>query len=191
VRAFVADVASGAHPSLSGLSLRGMALNAPGMLDAVVDVVIARKLSCVEFLECMIDDLDDPEGWSAGALARVLSDAPLTALSIEGNFGKLLDVDGCALICAALRSNPSLTSLEVTNTALLRGDAASALTMLLCTLVALPRLRKLDLSGNDMHGRAAVYPHHLLLPLGAALGALVRANTPALVELKLWFWVTP
>jgi hypothetical protein len=149
-----------------------MPLDAPGAMDALVDAALARRLSYVRLGNCNLSPA------SAPALARLLRGDSLAKLNISGANMQLLDEPAATLLANALRANTSLTALTLVHMRLWRDAAAAA--VLMGALTAHPRLRLLDLSAND--------PNDGGLPAeeaGAALGALLLANTPALQTLHI------
>jgi hypothetical protein len=163
--AFAADVA--AHASLTELSLSYAPLDTPAALDAVVGAALAHPLRCVRLNDCALSPA------SAPALARLLSSDTLTTLQCYGT--RLLDVPAAALLAGALRANATLTSLTLRTVDLWREPAAA--TALLGALAGHASLRTLSVLANSADGRAD--------EAGAALGALVAANAPALTELDV------
>jgi hypothetical protein len=172
--ALAADVA--AHASVTQLELAYATDLSAASLDAVVDAALARRLTELSLLNCWWLW----PGAQGPALARLLScgDA-LTVLRIDGNTGMhLLDAQGAALLGAALRANSTLTVLSLHGVELWQ-DADAAAT-LLHALTAHRSVRALHLSVNAPAAHSCV--------AGAALGALVAANAPALQELRVSHW---
>ncbi len=166
------DVA--AHAWLRELYVSGA--QTPAALDAIVDAALARRLTAVQFVNCGLS------GASAPALARLLSGSALVELLVwgSGDLMTLLHAPAAALLAGALRSNTTLTSLQLGAVQLWHNAAAAA--TLLDALTAHPSLRSLSLRANTVflawdqaHGAAA----------GAALGALLAANAPALTALDV------
>jgi hypothetical protein len=170
VRALAADVTASASP-LSQLMLSGAPLAERGALDAVVDAALARRLPGLTLFHCRLSAASLP------ALARLLGGNALTSLVVQSTEPLLLPgAEGsAALLAAALRANNTLTMLVTGIT--VWHDAAAAET-LLHALTAHPSLRCLQLDHNDVRtaGRARA---------GAAFGALIAANAPALTELNV------
>jgi hypothetical protein len=167
VVAFAADVA--AHASLRGLMLVGAPLSTAAALDAVVDAALARRMQTVALNDCSLTAA------SAPALARLLRSDALTTLECVGNTN-LLDAPAAAELAAALRANATLTALKLCDAGVF-GDAAAA-AALLGALSGHAHLRLLWLERTRVAaaGQAAA---------GAALGALVAADAPALTELNV------
>jgi hypothetical protein len=168
VIALAADVA--AHASLTWLTLDNAPLHTPAAINAVVDAALARRLLTVSFGECGLSPA------SAPALACLLGGDALTTLELSWAEERLLDAPAAAVLAAALRANATLTSLALDNVAVWRDADAAA--ELLGALQGHASLRVLSLRCNNVeaaHREAA----------GAALGALVAANAPALTELDV------
>jgi hypothetical protein len=161
-----ADVA--AHIWLTGLHLYHANLNGPAALDAVVDAVLARRLSAVELNWCLLSPASVP------ALVRLLGGNALAELKIDNYNQLLLDEPAAALLSEALVANTSLTALHLTLVGLWRRPGAAV--ALVTALVGHPRLHTIDLSDNHMHG---------IEETSASLGALVAANAPALQQLDV------
>jgi hypothetical protein len=171
VLALPADVA--AHAWLQELLLIGV-VQTPAWLDAVVDTALERRLTALAFAQCGLNSE------SAPALARLLGGSALTHLRVTGTGHTteppLLDAPAAALLAGALRANTTLTSLNL-QAVRFWNDAAAAIT-LLGALTAHPSLRVLILSFNEVHEPDTA-------AAGAALGALLAANAPALTELDV------
>jgi hypothetical protein len=166
VVAFAADVA--AHASLEALYLTAASLNTSAALDAVVDAALARRVHTVALHYCPLSPA------SAPALARLLGGDALTTL--ECSHANLVDAPAARVLASALRANSTLTSLTLDRAGVWRDAAAGA--ELLGALTGHASVRVLNLHRNDVNvARQAV--------AGAALGALVAANAPALTELNM------
>jgi hypothetical protein len=165
VLALAADLA--AHTSLKDVCLENAPLRTLAALDAVMDAALALRLPALALVGCDITPA------SAPALARLISGGALTQLHVwNGGEQQLLDQPVAALVADALRANSTLTSPKL-QACRFWGDAAAAV-MVLDALTAHRSLRTLDLNYN------------LIQPaFGAALGALVAADAPALHELHL------
>jgi hypothetical protein len=166
VIAFAADAA--AHASLTGLSLDDVPLHTLAALDAVVDAALARRLQSVHICNCRLSSASVP------ALARLLGGGALTTLAWD--YANLLDAPAAAMLAAALRANSTLTSLTLDSTYAFVDAAAGA--ELLGALTAHPSVRALGVTLNPV-GDADVPV------VGAAFGALLAANAPALTELDV------
>jgi hypothetical protein len=168
VIAFSADLV--AHASLSSLFLDSAPLQEPAALDAIVDAVLLRRLRICRLANCRLSPA------SAPSLARLLSSDALVELQIESSGMPLLDAPAAALLAEALRANSTLTSLKIDGAALW-GDAPAA-TALLGALTAHGSICSLQFHNAIIYGEATV-------DIGAALGALVAANAPALTSLDV------
>jgi hypothetical protein len=173
----LAAVAS--HAALTELHLSWFPLDAHAELDAVIAAALSCRLQHLTFGSCHV------AAASAPALARLLGSSTLTTLKVynEGeqeHHAVCLDAPGAALLAAALRANSTLTELLFASVGMWRDATVAAdAETLLAALPAHPSLRVLNLSGN--HCTPATV--HIA---GAALGALVAANTPALHELSAY-----
>jgi hypothetical protein len=142
----------------------------PGVLNTVAAAALARRYSALWFVGCGFTAACAP------ALARLLgSGSAARDVHVGGYGGVLLDAPGATLLAGALRANAALTSLH-RGAVDLWDDVAAAVT-LLGALAAHPSLRTLSLSHNPAHGAGG--------RAGAALGALLAANAPALTELNV------
>jgi hypothetical protein len=173
-----ADVAS--HGSLTRLSLTHARLHAPGVLDALVGALLARRVPSLALWECTFPDAP------AASLARLCAGGALQELSLISSLvaaddAPLLrgdDAAGAAALAAALAGNASLGSVTLMGVGLWRDAGAAA--ALLGALTGHPSLRTLKLPLNAIGGDAARRG-----AAGAALGALVAANAAALTELDV------
>jgi hypothetical protein len=163
--ALAADLAT--HASLKMVDLNHAVLSTLHALDAVVDVALARQLVSVCFWGCRLSPA------SAPALVRLPGSPTLTDLTI-GQDEQLLDGPSAALLGDALRANRTLASLSLQASSWHDTDAVASL---LSALTGHSSLRKLELPENDVPLASMV--------IGAALGALVAANAPALTELDV------
>jgi hypothetical protein len=163
-----------AHASLTGLDMNEAPLNVPAALDAVVDLALQCRLTSLELYRCGLSPA------SAPALARLGAGGALKTLALVGESSLLLDEPAAVLLGNALRANTTLTSVTFKRISLF-GDAAAA-AALLGALTAHPTLQKLDIAANFFIGHPTPAA---LAAAGAALGALVAANAPALRELRL------
>ena len=168
----------GAHPlTLSQVSV--LAVNSPppfedGAFDALVDVVLARRLDTF-----IIHNLQS--AIPASSLARLLGSESLAKLEVTGSLGnEMLLFSGLQnaepLLTAALRLNDKLCHLELAATGIF-SDAAAA-EALIRALTAHPTIREISLCNTPVAGadRARI---------GASLGVLVAANAPRLIFLDL------
>jgi hypothetical protein len=111
---------------------------------------------------------------AAPALARLLGGGALTMLECQNM--DLLDAPAAAALAAALRANATLTSLMLNNAGVFNDPVAAA--ELLGALTGHGSFHTLRVAGNRMTAVTEA-------AAGAALGALVAANTPALTLLDV------
>jgi hypothetical protein len=166
VLSLAADLA--AHRSLTDVSLVAAPLDTPAALDAVVAAALANRFSALALEACRLYPASVP------ALARLLCGVALHTLRIENDEMPLLDAAAATVLSNALRTNRTLTRLVLVDIALWH-DPAVAVT-LLGSVTAHCSL--LQVSLNDAIGNAQD-------AAGAALGALVAADAPALRVLDL------
>jgi hypothetical protein len=175
-----------AHASLTGLQLAGYVLDRD-IMDAAVDAARQARLRCLALQSCGVS----PAACVA-PLARLLAGGVLRELVIGDNApgvrgARLLDAPSAVLLGDALRVNASITRLHLCDVSLWwaagaaaggvdSGDAGAGV-LLLAALTGHASLRVLMLDDNDARRSEAA--------AGAALGALVAANAPALTELSL------
>jgi hypothetical protein len=170
VLALAADLP--AHTCLTEVRLVYAPLRTLAVSDAVVDAALALQLASLTLLICHVTPA------SAPALARLISGGALSELYVYNSGVQLLDQPAAALMADALRANSTLTSLKLRSCGSWRDAAAAAL--LLGALTAHRSLRTLDLGVNSIQPGDQQAP-----AVGAALGALVAANAPALHDLNL------
>jgi hypothetical protein len=159
------------HASLEGMWMEDVPLDTPAVLDAFVDASLARCLMHLTFDRCSLSPA------SAPALTRLLGGGALTRLVVIGGGLGLLDAPAAALLAGVLRANTTLHFLRLTGVDLWRAEYASA--DVIRALAAHPSLQELWLDNN----RPATASD--AAAAGAALGALVAANAPALRKLYL------
>jgi hypothetical protein len=169
VVAHAADLASYTH--LRRLCLNSVLLDTAAALDAVVDAALTRRLTGVALGWCNLSPV------SAPALVRLVSGGALAELNIHDAGRWLLDAAGGLALGNALRASSTLTAVSLVGVALWREPAAA--TALLGALTGHPGLRSLDISFNRQEDPAG------LAAAGAALGALVAANSPELHTLNI------
>jgi hypothetical protein len=162
-----------AHGWLTRLVLDRAPLHAAAALNALVDGVLASRT--VRSLKC---DTCGLSAASAPALVRLFSSTTLSTVRLYGGgFARpLLTAPGAAALGAALRANSTLKALALAFHNLFEDEHAAV--TILGAVTAHPTLRELDVSHN------AVYATHRV-SIGAALGALVAANAPALTALDV------
>jgi hypothetical protein len=167
--AFVLELAAdlAAHASLKHATLHNAPMHVLAALDAVVDAALACGLVSLRLLYCRLSPAAVP------ALVRLLGSGTLTELDIFER-QQLLDGPSAALLGDALRANATLTSLSLQG---FLWRAAHAGAALLGALTGHSSLRTLNLAHNIVREAQPA--------AGAALGALVAANAPALTELNL------
>ena len=169
-----------AHATVTRLHFNFPPLGTPELLHALVDTALARSLTHLGVFMGSLSPTSVPE------LARLLreSDA-LRELSISDSPGvpsPLLDAPTGELLADALRASTSLTSLRLCAVKLWSDiDAASAV---LAALTGHPSITSIDLGFN--HGGGDGLSDEARAAAGAALGALVGANAPALTALRLF-----
>jgi hypothetical protein len=151
------------------LTLRRSLLPNAADLDALVDAALARRLHTVEL------DTSGVRG-TAPALARLLGSDALTTLKCSNTV--FMTAPSAATVAAALRANSTLTSLTLCASGAFCLDAAAGADIV-GAVTGHARLQTLSFDEEPVSaaGRAAV---------GAALGALVAADAPALTTLDLW-----
>jgi hypothetical protein len=164
----VADMA--AHATLTRVELWNAPLHTPAALDVVVDAALAGQFVSLHFVYCRLSPASGP------ALVRLLGSGTLTELLICEAMEQLLDGPSAAPLCAALRANSTLTALYLHNVDVWRdADVAVALLGALTGHSSLHALGLVNCHVGAAHNPGA----------GAALGALVAANAPALTELDV------
>ena len=160
-----------AHPSLRELTLLDAQLGVPtGVLDELVDAALALRLTKLNLQSCV-----GVTAASAGALQRLLRGDALLELKVSGRGKQLLNAHAADLLADALRSNSTLTSLELYNVDLWRDIEAA--TTLFEALIGHASLTSIHLNGHESHGAAAA--------IGELIGALVEADAPSLRELDV------
>jgi hypothetical protein len=163
------------HASLSALELRHASLDTPGLTAMVVDMALSRRFHSLHLHGCAFSPA------CVASLARLLRDGALTDLRVDEANEELvlLNAASAPLLCDALRANTTLTSLHL-GSGMWHDAAISA--VLLGALTAHASLRKLTCSSwfPEAHFGDASRD-----TIGAALGALVAANAPALQSLSL------
>ncbi len=154
--------------------LRDVPLAMPAVLDAFIDAALERRISELMMLCCSLSPASVP------ALARLLGSAALTELRIDNGGMQLLDAPTAfALLAGALQVNTTLRMLQLERMELWRDARASM--AVVRALTAHPSLQDLSLCDNQPVNVDAA------TTAGAALGALVAANAPALRELHITY----
>ncbi len=167
VLSLAADAA--AHASLVSLLLNGAPLDTPAALDAVVAVALANRFSALGLGASGLAPA------SAPALARLLSGGALRVLTIANGDTPLLDAAAAAVLGDALRANRTFEQLLLMATALWRDPAAAV--ALLRSMTGHCSLQQVSFKDNPIGDAQDA--------AGAALGALIAANAPALLYLDL------
>jgi hypothetical protein len=151
------------------LSLISGDLDTPAALDALLDAALACRLHTLRLVKCRLSRE------SAPALARLLSDGALTELAVNGLLSPIIDTLGAAAVLGACST---LTALALRDVGLGHHRRIGVAAAVLTALTGHASLRALDLSRNRIN--AADWA-----ATGAALGALVAANAPALTQLDI------
>ena len=151
------------HASMRELEINGIPLSAPNALDAVAAAAVACRLHDLLLIHCRLSPASIP------ALASVIRGGALTALHIFNNRVQLLDEPTAVQLADAISASHTLTRFVVQKVGFWRDGAAAA--AVLRALTGHPAVREIGLINNASHDPVAA---------GAALAALVAANTPAL-----------
>jgi hypothetical protein len=165
---FAAALADAAlQPTLACVRISLLDVQQPAVLDALVDAALARRLRSLALPECTRP--------AAAPLARLLRGGALQALEIFAPLRAepLFDAAGAATVANALRATSALTTLQLRSTGLCLDAHAAG--VILTALVGHRSLRVIDVSGEAPADATA---------LGAALGALLAADAPALQALS-------
>ena len=157
-----------AHESLVALELRDIPLDAPAVMDAVATAAACRLLE-LRFLSCNLSPASVPP------LARLIRSGVLQTFIITNDVAPLLDEAAAAQLADAVAA--SRTLIELVLFAVCFWDDAAAAASMMRALTGHPHLKELNLSHNSPPDQHAA---------GAALGALVAANAPALQSLEVW-----
>jgi hypothetical protein len=157
---------------LASLHLEGASMHNDAVLNAVVDAVLARRMSHLSLTGA--PDWEEASPAAVLALARLLGSDVLEELELFGGLSLWqLDAPGAALLAAALRANTTLTSLAL-ESALCRDPAAA--TALLRGLTVHPSLCSLEV-------RSGMYVDDVATC--DAVAALVAVNAPSLTDLTV------
>ena len=156
------------HASLRELFIVGVPLDTPAALDAMAAAAMACRLHDLRFIDCRFSPASVP------ALARVIRGGALTSFHISNNFVQLLDEPAAVQLADAVAASRTLTRFLLNYADFWRDGAAAA--AVVRALTGHPTLDEISLMANPPHDPVAA---------GAALGALVAANTPALRELRV------
>jgi hypothetical protein len=171
------------EPPLPYLGLESVDFSTAAATEALERA--CARVSVLNIVECKWHSL------GPAAVVRVIASCPasLTGVHIQhsGRRGPpLLDAATAALLADALRANDSITALSLTSAKLFQQPAVGL--ALLAALTGHPRVREINMEGNMMRDfneddEDAHESDRVLI--GAALGALVAANAPALTFLDI------
>ena len=156
------------HASLRELSLRDVSLRSAAVLDTLAAAVVAGRLSRLVLCNCGLSPASVP------ALVHILRGGALTVLDIVNNGALLFDVPAAVQLADALVAHRSLQVFELYSAQLWSDPVATA--AIIGALTRHPSLQSLFLCSDTPANRAAA---------GAALSALVAANSPSLHHLSL------
>jgi hypothetical protein len=157
------------HTSLTGVRWVDAPLDTAAALDAVVDAALARNMYLLGLFRCTLSS-----AVAAPALARLVRGGALATLRIS-NVAAPFDAPGAALLGDALRESSAITSIDLSGVIWHQVDAVITL---LHAVTGHSSVRELIVDDGRSIGHAAA-------ALGAALGALVAADAPALRMLAL------
>jgi hypothetical protein len=162
--------AAATHASLRNMCLGDAPLDTPAAVHAVADAVLARDtLRRLDFERCNLGPLCAP------ALARIVgSGSPLRTLRVQ-QLQTLLDAHAAEVLGGTLRANRTMCALAFTGGDIWAHPPAAA--ALVNALENHPSIHTLSFDMSWECADNAV--------VGAALGALVAANAPALHDLSL------
>ena len=181
------DAADGSAGGAPQLELKFADLRGEGVLDALVDRVLALRMRYLSLLNCKLP-LD-----GGAAMERLLRDGTsLSELHLQDSKPLFDEAHAACPLARGLAANGSLRALSLRGCSIwdLHGDCDRPRCMdstlaLLAALAAHPSLRWLDLSHNLMWiiPRRDAETRALDNAVGAVLAAMLRA--PALLELDL------
>jgi hypothetical protein len=160
-----------AHPSLVEVILDHAPLDTPAALDAIVAAALANRFSQLTLSRCHLSPA------SAPALARLLGGGALRTLSIENDNETLLHPATAAVLGDALRANCTLEELHLSRAELWQWNGPAVAATLIGSITGHRSLRRVSLFNNHIRGAQDA--------VGAALGALVAADAPALAYLEV------
>ena len=161
VLAFCAAVS--AHASLSELHVFEAPLDSPAVIDSLFASALAVNLRDLDLPYCNLSPASVP------ALVRLIQGGALENLYINNGDVQLLNEATAVQLADAVAASRTLTRLKLAATRFWHD--APAVAVIMHALTGHPRLQEVDLSSN--------YPPDERTA-GAALGALVAANAPAL-----------
>ena len=159
-----------AHTSLSELQMCNTRLNTPAVTNALSAAALACKLVSLELIDCDLSPASVP------ALARLVQGGVLETLHIINNGLQLLDEAAAVQLADAVAVSRTLTRLKLSKTCF--WDDAAAAAVVMRALTGHPRLQEVELSFDNPRDQLAA---------GAALGALIAVNAPALQFLSVDF----
>ena len=150
------------------LSLDEIPLGSPAVIDAMTAAALASRLLELRLRRCNLSPASVP------ALARLIRGGVLKDLTIYNSGNQLLDVETAEQLADALATSRTLTRLNMAAARFWHDTAAA--TAIMRALTGHLCLQALCLSYNDPPDQFAA---------GAALGALVAADAPALAVLSV------
>ena len=156
------------HTTLRDLSVIGVSLQTPAVMDAVAAAVVQNGVPFLTIERCGLVPTSVP------ALVRLMRSRTLKTLSLDNSDGQVFTAPEALQLADAIAAHRTLRRLNFFGVQFWRDPVAAAAMMRAAT--GHPSLRSLSVSSNDPPDPVAA---------GAALGALVAANTPALSELHL------
>ncbi len=167
-RAFATDLAS--HVALQRLSLSRITLSSQGAVTALADAAVSLRLNSLQLWECKLQPV------ALRSLARLLTQGALEELTVSSSCFPLIGGPDLRAFCVALHAS-KLRSLHLYGSGLCdRPQAAAAVvealsahaTLSICSLVMC-----LSCAPDEQR------------PVGAALGAMLAADAPALTALNV------
>jgi hypothetical protein len=164
------------HAWLTELGLFSTPLDEAATLDAFVDAALTRQLVHVSLHGCSLSPASVP------ALVRLMAGGVLRNLNVHNDGEQLFDEATAALMANAIRTNTTLTS--VTFSFMQQWRIRAAATLLIGALTAHPSVREVRFEHARSYAEIGL-PEPDRAAIGAALGALVAADAPALTQLSL------
>ena len=159
-----------AHESLEVLEVNFTPLRTPAVMDALFAAALACKLLVLQISACELSSASVP------ALARLIRGGVIESLQIDNSEDPLFDEAPAVQLADALAASRTLMHLKLES--ILLWDNAPAAAVVMRALTGHPTLQEVDLCWNNPPVQFAA---------GAALGALVAANAPALTSLAVAF----
>ena len=148
--------------------LNDVPLDTPAALDAVTAAALACRLRGLVLRRCNLSPVWIP------ALARMICNGALTNVHVDNDGLQLLDEPGAVQLADAIAASRTLTRFVFEDVRI--WDDAAVAASVVHALTGHPSVRVISLDCNDAPDAVAA---------GAALGALVAANAPALHELDV------